>query len=479
MGKRIHTHHGYITLFTCLLLAAFMTFALFVLEIVSWQMSKARAERAVTDNIKSLFGDYVQSIYEDYYLLLIDGSYQTESFAYLEERQRKLLDVNYQGAMFEACVEDVLLSDVITITDDHFQPFKQQIHDVCGYILTEDLFALLKEHTEGASDENTETSPEDESVALDAETLSDPREFFNGLVGNVLLSVVCPSATLPSGDVVSLDGLPSSVAGVKGEHALLSFDFFSETDVSDLLGQEKAELSENLFSKETIELAVYVRGCFQTWLGEDKGRSFVAEQEYILYGNDTDRENVLQAVQGIILLRLPFNYAYLCTDVSKRTVIKTSAAALAVLTGTSQTVLERLIMAAACYGEAVLDVKALLSGDAVPLLKTEDTWRLDLGEFLKSRISGQSANESTKGLTYEDYLTILLLSRGSADKLYYRMLDLITLSAREELEGFSMEYAITGATLQYSITLDDKFSPLPKTWNLEAYQLFFERSLSY
>lgn len=442
-------------------------------------MGQARAEQAVNSNIKSLFGDYVQCIYEDYHLLVVDGSYQTGSMAYLEERLKGQLSENLQGSLPAFDIHEVMLTEAVLITDDHFASLKKQLHDYCGYAMTEDLLELIKRRSQGIAEESPEAAPETTEAVIDTDSMTDPRSFFNGLFGNILLSIVCPAGQLPSQQVIILDDLPAKKARIAGETSLLSLDFLKGGGISELISQAPLQLSDQMFSKEAIELAFYVRSCFHTWIDGEAQGAFTGEQEYILYGNNTDRENVLQAVQGMILLRMPFNYGYLYSTPSKRAVIKTAAAAIAVLSGSQPAFVEQMLLGAVSYGESVLDVKALLHGEAVSLVKTDDTWRLDITDFLMRHLSGRSVKDNQNGLYYQDYLTLLLLLKGSEDKFYYRLLDLITLAARQKEQGFTMDYAVTGATVQYSIEQVPKFSHLPQFWNQEAYHFFFEKTLSY
>ena len=59
-----------------------------------------------------------------------------------------------------------------------------------------------------------------------------------------------------------------------------------------------------------------------------------------------------------------------------------------------------------CFVESLYDVRSLLSGGRVPLIKTDDTWHYGLEGVLKAgKPNGQM---STVGMSYEDYLRVLL-----------------------------------------------------------------------
>lgn len=490
MGKNRKGNQGYVTLFTCLLLMVMLVFILFVLEVIYRQMGEVKAKTAVTANIKSCFGDYAPDIYRDYHLLMLDIGYGSGSTASMEERLLNQLNENLGGGkgLFRLTAEDIVLKNAVGVMDNHCAALQKQIHEYCGYAMAESLLDMLK-NRDGQEDAKEPEEKETDKKTVSAKKVKDPRGMLSGLTGEALLTLVCPQGRMPSAKVLSLAGLPTEKANIAGENDAVQIDFFHGNGLEELLSAPSVDLDSVSYSAGRIEVAFYIRSCFRTFLEEEKEQEsvlsdeqepvFAAEQEYILYGNDTDRQNVLKAVQGIVLLRLPFNYLYLKSSVSKKVVLSAAAVTIGLLTGTPPGVVEFLLTGGAAYAEGVLDVKALLCGERVPLKKSEDTWRLSLTAFLKGKLKGKTVQAGDRGLSYQDYLTLLALIKGKEEALYYRILDVITLKVRQERQAFTMDTMITGAVFQYHITEAPRFSAIPAHLSPEAYQFFYERELSY
>ena len=96
-------------------------------------------------------------------------------------------------------------------------------------------------------------------------------------------------------------------------------------------------------------------------------------------------------------------------------------------------------MALWAFGEAVADVKTLLAGGEVPLIKTKEDWKLSLEGLLEFAAGGnmEAAAEERSGLTYQQYLTVFLMACPHT-QLLYRTMDIIEMNLAEEQPGFSL-----------------------------------------
>ena len=154
--------------------------------------------------------------------------------------------------------------------------------------------------------------------------------------------------------------------------------------------------------------------------------------EYIVGGRGSDRENLKKTVNRILLLREAANAAYLYTDPEKRAQSGALAASLctALLIPEGAFVVEKLLLLGWAYGESLLDVRQLMAGGKVPLVKTGAGWQLELsniGQIFTMLQEGQAKN--TSGLDYNDYLQILLFA-SSGHSLAFRCMDMIEQNIR-------------------------------------------------
>lgn len=165
------------------------------------------------------------------------------------------------------------------------------------------------------------------------------------------------------------------------------------------------------------------------------------EMEYLLVGGGNDRENLAGALKKLLMVREGMNLIHIMSDSQKRE----EARALAlVITGTLEVtslveIMTFFIISMWALGESVADIRGLLDGNKIPLLKMESDWTLDLKQLLDmgKEKGGFVYRGSEWGLNYEGYLKLLLLLEKSERK-YYRMMDVMQMNLRMEQSGFLM-----------------------------------------
>ncbi|WP_278320651.1 DUF5702 domain-containing protein [Faecalimonas umbilicata] len=103
---------------------------------------------------------------------------------------------------------------------------------------------------------------------------------------------------------------------------------------------------------------------FGNAVDQKKENTLSYEMEYILEGKESDQQNLEAVVKKLLLMRSGANYLYLLTDAGKQAEAETlavslsTAIALPVLTG----LVKQAILVAWAFGEAVMDIRALLDG---------------------------------------------------------------------------------------------------------------------
>ena len=73
-----------------------------------------------------------------------------------------------------------------------------------------------------------------------------------------------------------------------------------------------------------------------------------------------------------------------------------------------------------------MDLRILLQGGKIPILKSSEDWQLDLDSLLRlgEKADLPEGDLPQKGFSYQGYLKLLLLPMDSSQK-YYRMMDMI------------------------------------------------------
>ena len=179
--------------------------------------------------------------------------------------------------------------------------------------------------------------------------------------------------------------------------------------------------------EKTMFLA-YLLEHFSHALKSQEETALSYELEYLLAGGDEDKANLESVLQKILWVRMGINYAYLMTDEVKKAEATAMAAGLCTLLtvpGITE-VVKQAILIAWSYGESIVDLKVLMKNKKVPLIKTAETWQLNLENLVKLGTSEEvtGEKESGSGLSYADYLKAILLLENR-EILCMRSLDLI------------------------------------------------------
>ena len=176
-------------------------------------------------------------------------------------------------------------------------------------------------------------------------------------------------------------------------------------------------------------------------LSQEK-REVQYEIEYLLQGHSTDKRNLEETIGEIFLIRQGLNLIHILSDTGKREEAKALAAVITGAVGLAPLleVMACFIMVVWAMGEAVMDIRSLLSGGKVPLWKNTEDWKLGLEGLLsmgKEKRCPDSGQEG-KGFSYETYLKLLLLVLPSAQK-QKRKLDVIQMNLQRKEPEFSLD----------------------------------------
>ena len=166
--------------------------------------------------------------------------------------------------------------------------------------------------------------------------------------------------------------------------------------------------------------------------GQEKENSALAyEVEYILQQQTQDRENLKKTLQEILLLREAVNAAFLFGS-SLKVEAETAAGVIAILLGLPEIkdLAATVILFAWAYAESVKDVRILLRGDKIPLVKSEESWNTPFSQLLTYRSHLDSYRSSADGMSYQDYLGALLVCHG-AKKAIAGLMDVMESDIRQ------------------------------------------------
>jgi len=222
---------------------------------------------------------------------------------------------------------------------------------------------------------------------------------------------------------------------------------------------------------------LYLQQHFSDASRESLGGVFDYEMEYLIAGKAKDADNLKSVINRLLLMREGVNYVYLLHDAGKNNEALLLATAIASAFGQPELAepVKHVILLAWAYAESISDVRVLLDGGKLLPVKTKAQWRTDLSD-LSGTYRGEEGNpENSRGLTYTQYLQLLLLAEKK-DKVTYRTMDLI-----EQREEIRMDQMISRMKCSYLFEAPPLFWRFvtigDNTFRGFAYQT--ERTLSY
>lgn len=458
---------AYLTVYLTLSLTVLLALVMALLAGVKKNTIRMEEELALDTAGYSALAEYDRELLEQYDLFFIDTSYggKEPDIAKIGGRVKQYANKNLENTeLFYSRLALTGIQDAEIATDQRGEVLKRQIVDYeenyFGIAALEELFAeqglsgigtvdeeLLKKRDENASElaaqdppvktvkkeRYNEESGETESYEEQEEVpIEDPAAHVNELRKKGVLNLLVEDTSKLSGKKVQLEEYVSHRGGLLQGTGLL---------------QEKAE--ENSFfaeSKEKILLNAYIFQKYGYYGQEKENAALNYQVEYLLEGKESDIENLKAAAEKLLLIREVANAAYLYGDAAKKAEIKAMAASVSAvaLAPYLQPLLETSILFAWAYIESIQDVKLLLAGGKVPLLKSTADWRTDLDSILN--FAGGAVNtEETRGFTYQQYLWALLLLEKE-EKLLFSMMDVMEMDIRKTTyhENFRMDGCVSG-----------------------------------
>jgi len=204
-----------------------------------------------------------------------------------------------------------------------------------------------------------------------------------------------------------------------------------QMDLSDCLDrrvrhQGNWEQKEGGGELDRVLFQLYCKGHF-TDVTQKKieGNTLNYEMEYLIGGKSSDIENLKVTVNRLLLLREGINLLYLETHPEKSQQAMQVALTLTSVVANPELAepVKQAILAAWAYAESISDVRILLNGGKVSLVKTDAEWHTDL-QHLGSSLQNTEGGQNRNGLSYAGYLQILLRTVPEK-KLVFRSMDLI------------------------------------------------------
>ena len=362
------------------------------------------------------------------------------------------------GEVFLQCVASYMKNNLTreaakSLYDAYQEGKEVEENDRSDYSV-ENANTAIKEAKAAAEEGNSEGNPGNggSSVETDnkkaeeaVETEENPLDVVLQLKQNTLLSLVAGDASEISQKQVNLQ---ESVSRRENHTGTMGVE-------SRMGGYEKVLVTE------------YLDHYFSNYLRPKENAALSYEMEYLLCGEDSDAANLEGTINRLLLMRETANIAAIVKDGTKRNEAKTLAELLAGFSGNPAIifVVQCGIIAAWAYVESILDLRALLRGDKIALIKSDRQWTTNTKHLLESLKDDAKAINCENGLTYKQYIKQFVITMGN-QKLAYRMMDVMEQNVR----------AVSG---NEAVRMDDMVCRIKSVEQYGANPLFARLSLFY
>ena len=461
---------GYITVFLTLSLTLILSLVFTVIEGARISAIRMKFECVADIGMNSILAEYHRELLEQYDLLFVDMSYggsradigNTEAHLknYIQRNLQPESGGNYSGVRdflaMEAGKTDIGKYSIAS--DEQGRVLKRQITD---YMADYPLGALLDQINLGVSQVEQyglETKdPEGERSKYEAQIqeiglpqqeveegvyeevpLNNPADAANSTRSSGVLNLVLEDSSQVSAVKVSLDDYISHRPLIQGTGMC--------ADAAAVSG----EPNELVFEAYLFEKCGYY--------GQELDKSLMKYQiEYILAGKDTDWQNLEYVAKRLLRWREVANFLYLLTDAAKIAAAEALALSLTAVCMCPELAepVKYTILLAWAYVESLQDVKTLLAGGRVPIVKTASDWKTGIESL--TNVRGSLTQESGgRGLNYKEYLQIMLFFEKQGQRTF-RAMDIMEMDIRKTAgnAGFRMDACFD--TYQADLSVASRF----------------------
>lgn len=472
---------GSMTVFAALLFMLVASFLFALLEAARVQMLQLYADMTSELAVESVFAEYQSDLWTDYQLLCLNGAYGERVFSeeylasVLGTRIRKNLDTKGAGSrIMELEYISSIPNEYQFLTDGEGDVFlhcvsermKESIplsaaqelykHYLGGRVLEEgkdkgdsvlDAWNIIEEARAQRKDENMPSRDLKTTEILKERMLNEgielrenPLEIVLACKQKFLLGMVLE-------DVGSL-----SVKAIEKEECLENRDILKGTKSQ----MPKVGWYDRILAME------YADAHFADYSEAQKERALEYELEYVICGKKSDRENLEVVVKRLLTAREVANVIHIMLNQQKRIAVSEMAMTLAGFTANPAIIkaAEYGVISAWAYAESILDVRALLCGDRIALIKSEKEWTSNLINLAQILDGGLRARECKEGWNYQDYLKAFLFTMAEKN-LAYRMMDV-------------MEQNLHQTNIYRNCRMDHMLSEITYTITYQMTPLFWE-----
>ncbi len=423
---------GTITVFLSLTLTVILSLVGAVIESARYSALRMRTEMVMRMGLMSIFAEYNRELLDNYDLLFIDTTYGTNraDIAATEDHLKEYIEYNARPGkgvlalgldeMMAMDVQDAELSLYSYASDQGGREFKRQAIEAVkshfGVGIAESLKNMVRDYDgSGVKDYNVDekrAQVERQLRDVDLGMSECPVEEVYDERPGIIQSLIADGAATSDKrlDLASLASHRHLNAGA----GVVRPDSNPDSYLNDLLFDQ------------------YLKWKMSCYTNDLSHSSCSYELEYILNGRNTDQANLRDTVFKLFTIREAADTMAVFNDPGKKSQCKTLAAVIAFLLMNPEIEepLTDMLLFTWGFAESVVDMRILLKGGKIPLMKDGTQFKLsNIAQLVTFLAIPVSADSGDTGLSYADYLT-MLLALENRDKKVMRAMDVIEMHMR-------------------------------------------------
>jgi hypothetical protein len=425
-----------------------------LLEVARYRESAKVLQMSTDRGLESEFADYSSPLWDTYHILGMSASDGEGNFSF-REREATIRELSVDSLvgvdLLAAGVEDVEFSEYQLLTDKGGKVFEEA---VCAYMkknLGYEAARLIYSSFESTKDIG-ENYDSDNAMQKAQDALE---ESSRKAVGKINIKGASNAGSVDTGSE-DVDNPIDAVAEAKkkgvfslvlpesakiSSNSLTLSDTVSHRKLTE--GTKSSDTQSNWY--QTVLFDQYLETYLSCYTDAKEDRGLNYEIEYLIGGKASDEENLRIAVKELLALREPLNMASITASSARQSEALSLATAIAGVTANPAIIaaVKYGIIAAWAFVESVLDVRTLLSGGKIAMVKSDADWTSNVNSMPELLSGWSTAKSSVSGLTYSQYLGKLLIVR-SGTTLAMRAMDVeeATIRRCEGYGDFKMDHVV-------------------------------------
>ena len=395
---------GSMTIFSLLSLLLVMAALFALLEGTRYQEIRRFAQLQTDTALESAFSNYNQDLWQQYRLLGMNMCEAEDILLQVAEAKSEGNGIN----LLRFDVQSAEISRRTLLTDEEGAVF---LKSVSSYMKDNVLYEAAKgiynqyESIRQLLHENGMDLEKIDEALLELDRLEQEAPRSKGMSRKLVGAEVLKKAQAWKEDF-SLGLFIEDTSKLSGSKVSLKNDLFHRKlrlgDAGDV---------EEVNWLDRILLQQYLLTYLSNYESNIEEHALTYEAEYLLGRSASDKENLMSVILRILAIREAANFISLLSDPVK----VQQAQSLALTIGGASlnpVILEMIhiaILTAWALGESILDVRGLLIGKRIPLIKSNDLWTLKLEDISLLNEKFITSKDSKTGIKYIDYLGLLLL----------------------------------------------------------------------